>query len=100
MAQSEYARKHDLPIKSFGYYRRRYFRELEQATSQPTNTSLLPVTVISEPVTEDKPGTSTMTMPGITLTSPVGFRIEQSTGFDQKVLKQVLTMLEVGKRSN
>ena len=34
MAQSEYARKHNLSIKSFGYYRRRYFQEKEQTTGQ------------------------------------------------------------------
>ena len=94
MGQSEYARTHDLSIKSFGYYRRRYFREQQQAAPQPANTSLLPVTVIPEPVTEDTPDESAITTPGITLTSPGGFRIELSTGFNQKALKQILKMLE------
>ncbi len=94
MAQSEYARQHDLSIKSFGYYRRRYFPELEQTASQHAPASLLPATVIPEQVTNDRPRTSTAA-PAITLTSPGSFLIELATGFDPKVLKQALKMLEV-----
>ncbi len=93
LAQSQYARKHNLSIKSFGYYRRRYFKEL--ATSQNVTTNLLPVTVIPEAVTAATSAASEVANPGITLTSPGGFRIALASGFDPQTLQQILKMLEV-----
>ncbi len=95
LAQSEYARKHNLSIKSFGYYRRRYFKEQELATSQNVTTNLLHVTVIPKAVTADKSAVPDVATPGITLTSPGGFRIALALGFDPQTLQQILKMLEV-----
>lgn len=90
MTQAEYARQHNLPIRSFGYYRRRYFHGKQQAQAETTRTTLLPVTVVA-----DEPTKPAMTEPGITLQSPCGFRIELAAGFDPVALQQVLKALEV-----
>ncbi|MTI12842.1 IS66 family insertion sequence element accessory protein TnpA [Sansalvadorimonas verongulae] len=95
LAQVEYARKHDLSIKSFGYYRRRYFQELENPSPQPSKTNLLPVTILPEEKREAGATTTETNNPGITVTSPGGFRIELTAGFDPQALKQVLKILEV-----
>ena len=89
LAQAEYARQHNLSIKSFGYYRRRYFQQ-RQAQTETTRPTLLPVSVAADEAI--KPASST---PGITLTSPGGCRIELAAGFDPAALKQVLSILEV-----
>ena len=81
MTQTEYARQHNLSIKSFGYYRRRYFRE-QQAQTEATRPTLLPVSVVTDEAV--KPGEPSA--PGITLTSPGGCRIELATGFDPVAL--------------
>ncbi len=94
LAQSEYARKHNLSIKSFGYYRRRYFKEQELTASQTVKTNLLPVTVIPEAVTAAKSTVPDVANSGITLISPGGFRIALAAGFDPQTLQQVLKMLE------
>ncbi len=93
LAQSEYARKHNLSIKSFGYYRRRYFKEQELATSQTVKTNLLPVTVIPEAVTATEPAVPGVANSGITLISPRGFSVALASGFDPQT-QQVLKMLE------
>ena len=95
MAQSEYARKHNLSIKSFGYYRRRYFQEKEQIASPAKNASLLPVTLIPDAITEARPTVPDVITPGISLVSPGGFRIELAVNFDPQSLQKVLRMLEV-----
>lgn len=95
LAQSEYARKHGLSIKSFNYYRRRYFLGPAQDKASASKASLLPVTVIPETITTTAPDKPKTTNPGITLISPQGFRIELAADFDQKALRQVLKMLEV-----
>ena len=89
MAQAEYARQHNLSIKSSGYYRRRYFRE-QQAQTEATRPTLLPVSVVTDEAVKPEPSA-----PGITLTSPGGCRIELAAGFDPAALKQVLNILEV-----
>lgn len=90
MAQAEYARQHNLSIKSFGYYRRRYFHGEQQVQPETTRTTLLPVTVVADGQTKPE-----APEPGITLQSPGGFRIELATGFDPVALQQVLKALEV-----
>ena len=90
MAQAEYARQHSLSIKSFGYYRRRYFHEEQQTQPETIKATLLPVNVVADE--QVKPSVSD---PGITLQSPGGFRIELATGFDPVALQQVLKALEV-----
>ena len=89
LSQAEYARQQKLSIKSFGYYRRRY---MQQHASGKKPASLLPVTVASIETSEPpaQPGNT-----GITLTSPTGFRIELTPGFDPQTLRTVLQALEV-----
>lgn len=89
LSQAEYARQHQLSIKSFSYFRRRYARGITQkngdAGKSPT---LLPVQIESETTVVHK-----LSETGICLTSPEGFHIELSAGFDQQALRQVLTIL-------
>ena len=89
MAQAEYARQHNLSIKSFGYYRRRYFHEEQKTQPEAIAATLLPVTVVA-----DEQARPTVPEPGITLQSPGGFRIELAAGFDPVALQQVLKALE------
>lgn len=93
LAQIEYARKHNLSVKSFGYYRRRYFREQEGFSTDAGTPKLLSVSVIPE-VPAQTDAESQAVSAGITLTSPGGFRIELSTGFHPRTLQQVLKLLE------
>ncbi len=89
LSQSEYARQHGLSIKSFSYYRRRFVQEHQQSQQEPS-VPLLPVSVVpEEPV-----GSPAQTVPGITLSSPGGFRIELAPGFDSQALQAVLQLLE------
>ncbi len=94
LAHSEYARKHNLSIKSFVYYRRRYFKEQELAASQTVKTNLLPITVIPETVTTATSAAPEVENSGITLISPGDLRIALASGFDPQTLQQVLKILE------
>ena len=87
MAQTEYARLHNLSIKSFGYFRRRYFHDQKTQTESKPPT-LLPVSLVSDD--DIKPASS---FPGITLTCPGGYRVELASGFEPAALKQVLNIL-------
>jgi len=84
LSQAEYARQNKLAIRKLNYYKRCFLAE--QAPVKPV--PLVPVTV-TEPTSVPAPS-----LPGITLTSPGGFRIELDAGFDPKALQQVLKVLE------
>ncbi len=90
LTQAEYARQHQLVVKRFSYHKRRYFSESgAKPTASSSTAALVPVTV-----TEDLPAPAPEPVaPGITLTSPGGFRIELAAGFDHQALKQVLNVL-------
>ncbi|MFK0572884.1 IS66 family insertion sequence element accessory protein TnpA [Endozoicomonas sp.] len=70
LSQAEYARQHQLSIKSFGYYRRRYVGEHEQPQSNTVKATLLSVHI--EPEVSSKPQPSAT---GISLTYPEVFAL-------------------------
>ena len=89
LSQTEYARQHQLSIKSFSYFRRRYAREPQPPQPETVKAALLPVHIAPEVTAKSEPSDT-----GISLTCPRGFRIELTTGFDPLVLRQVLNILE------
>ena len=93
LSQTEYARKHQLSVKTFGYHKRRHFN---QAVIEPVQASqpLIPVSIAEESVSKKQTPAETIET-GISLISPGGFRVELTAGFDPSVLKQVLNLLEV-----
>ena len=88
LSQAEYVRQHNLSAKSFGYYRRRYFKSQHAQMAKPKITSLLPVQLEdeSEPLAEEQSS--------ILLTTPRGYRIELSSGFNADALQRVIRVLE------
>ena len=88
LSQAEYVRQHNLSAKSFGYYRRRYFQSKSAEMDESKRTSLLPVQLDdkSEPLAENQGS--------IFLTTPDGYRIELSSGFNADTLQRVLQVLE------
>ena len=93
LSQAEYARKHNISVKTFGYHKRRHFsRDVIQ--SAPDSKLLIPVSIAEEPASK-VPVPEKTAETGITLISPGGLRMELSTGFDTSALKQVLNILEV-----
>ena len=93
LSQAEYARQHGLSVKSFSYYRRCFAQEHQQS-QQEIPVSLLPVSVIPEKQIEPP----VQATPGITLTSPGGFRIELASGFDPQTLQAILQLLRLHDR--
>ena len=92
LSQSEYARRHELPVKTFGYHKRRLDNQriIQSALDSKEQKPLIPVSVAQEPEPQKTLET------GITLISPGGLRVELATGFDATALKQVvLNLLEV-----
>ncbi|MCW7552787.1 hypothetical protein NX722_09050 [Endozoicomonas gorgoniicola] len=91
LSQSEYARRHELPVKTFGYHKRRLDNQriIQSALDSKEPKSLIPVSVAQEPEPQKTQET------GITLVSPSGLRVELASGFDATALKQVLNLLEV-----
>ena len=90
LSQAEYARNHQLSVKTFGYHKRRYAEKtVQHAHDSIEPKPLIPVSVAQEPAPEYLSET------GITLISPGGFRVELTSGFNAEALKQVLSLLEV-----
>ena len=88
LSQAEYARQHQLSIKSFSYFRHRYAHEHQSSQPGTVKAALLPVHIEPEEAAKSEPSDT-----GISLTSPSGFRSELTTGFDPLVLRQVLNIL-------
>jgi len=88
VSQAEYVRQHNLSAKSFGYYRRRYFQSQSAEMAVPKRTPLLPVQL------EDESETLSENQGSIFLTTPRGYRIELSSGFNADTLQRVLQVLE------
>ncbi|MCW7554037.1 hypothetical protein NX722_15700 [Endozoicomonas gorgoniicola] len=93
LSQTEYARKHQLSVKTFGYHKRRHFNQAVIESVQDSQ-PLIPVSIAEEPVSKKQAPAET-TETGISLISPGGFRVELAAGFDPDALKQVLNLLEV-----
>lgn len=93
LSQSEYARKHQISVKTFGYHKRRHFNHAV-IQSAPDSKPLIPVSIAEESVSKKQAPAET-TETGISLISPGGFRIELTAGFDPVALKRVLNTLEV-----
>ncbi|MCW7553872.1 hypothetical protein NX722_14815 [Endozoicomonas gorgoniicola] len=66
LSQSEYARRHELPVKTFGYHKRRLDNQriIQSALYSKEPKPLIPVSVAQEPEPQKTPET------GITLVSP------------------------------
>ncbi|MES9818626.1 MAG: hypothetical protein ABW155_18470 [Candidatus Thiodiazotropha sp.] len=88
LSQTEYVRQHNLSPKSFGYYRRRYFQSQPAEMDESKNTFLLPVQL------EDESETLSENQGSIFLTTPDGYRIELSSGFNADALQRVIQVLE------
>ena len=83
LSQAEYTRRHDLTIKSFSYYKRRYGQTDESV--QPSTPAMVPVVLKDN---EHEPSQS-----GIRLVTPQGFRLELTSDFDQMTLRRLLAVL-------
>ncbi len=81
LSQAEYCRKHGIPVKTFGYYKRRM-----AAADRPTKIIPVPQTVLP---TESKSRTGTP----IKLRVPGDFQIEIEPDFCQKTLKRLLEVV-------
>ncbi|GAA4651613.1 hypothetical protein GCM10023116_38970 [Kistimonas scapharcae] len=88
LSQAEYVRQHNLSAKCFGYYRRRYFQSLPAEMAEPKRTSLLPVQIDNDSETLSENQGS------IFLTTPGGYRITLSSGFNADALQRVIRVLE------
>lgn len=81
LSQAEYCRKHGLPVKTFGYHKRR------MATVDK------PQKVIPVPETAMRAKEESRACKPISLCAPGGFRIEIEPGFCPLTLKQLLEVV-------
>lgn len=81
LSQAEYCRKHDIPVKTFGYHKRR----LAVADKQQP---VIPVPQVVESI-ESKSRINTP----LKLFLPGGLQIEITPGFCQQTLKRVLEVV-------
>ena len=84
LSQSEYARRHNLSVKTFQYHKR---QQSLVAPASKSDQTLVPV-VVESPAVSTAPVTS-----GITLSMPKGVRVELEPDFDAACLKRLLEVL-------
>ena len=84
LSQIEYARRHNLSVKTFQYHKRQ--QSLLTSASKPAQ-AVVPV-VVEPPTVSAVPTTS-----GITLSTPKGVRVELEPDFDAVCLKRLLEVL-------